>query len=45
MFEKLALKIDDVSVEGAGCHLPPFLLKDGCYILCLVTSMQCETLT
>lgn len=29
MFEKLVLKLDDVSVNGADCHPPPFLLKDG----------------
>lgn len=44
MFEKLLLKIDVVSVDGAGCHPPPFLLKDGCYILHLVNLMQCEIL-
>lgn len=45
MFEKFVLKVDDVSFDGAGCHPPPFLLKDGCNILCLVASMQCEILT
>lgn len=45
MFEKLVLNIDYVSVDGADCHPPPFFLKDGCYIQCLVTSMQCEILT
>lgn len=32
MFEKLVLNIDDFSVDGAGCHPPPFLLKDGSYV-------------
>lgn len=45
VLEKLVLTIDYVSVDGAGCHPPPFFLKDGCYLLCVVTSMQCEILT